>query len=307
MRIDPEVFLGHVNLITGSGRGSGKTTLAQEVAFAVHSAGQSVALLSVGVEGLPNGSRRARASKKDARASDFGHDNDGRSDNELCLREGDVFVTSEVLLSLSPCSPEILDVVPGSSALGRLFIARAGREGRAVLVGPEANEYLAWIVRRIKEEAWVATVVIDGALDRLTQVASIPDVRLFYTIRIDRSNYLRVAHAMRAFAHLTKLPQHLGGSAGTCALDGPLTSHSLESVPSGTQTLVVRDFSKIFLDETELAHAQHSYRIEVMKKLNFCGFVLYLKGVRKDQFSALLDDELRGLVISYDICDGILA
>lgn len=300
MRVASELFIDRVNLITGQGSGSGKTTFAKEAARSIHARGQSVAMLAVGVEGLSTQDTMGEGSSVRIKETQKGNP-------IVNLRSGDVFVSSENLLGLATCSPAIVDVVAGSTALGRLFIARAMRDGRAVLVGPHANEYLGWIVRRIREEAWARTVIVDGALDRLTQVASIPEAQLFYTLRVDKSNYVKAARWMRHFFRLVSLPHVSDDCDGACRymIKGPLTSYALEAVPTNTKMIVVQDFSKVFLSEDQLVMALRKYKLEVVEKIPFRGFAVFLKGVTKDEFSTLLGEELCSLVLSFDVCSGV--
>ena len=305
MRVTSELFLDRVNLITGQGSGSGKTTFAKEAARTIHTRGQPVAMLAVGVEGLYTQGNSTHGNIGEGPSVQRMEAQKGNS--IVNLHSGDVFVSSENLLALATCSPAIVDVVPGSTALGRLFIARAMRDGRAALVGPHANEYLGWIVRRIRDEAWARTVIVDGALDRLTQVASIPEAQLFYTLRVDKSNYVKAARWMRHFFRLVSLPQVSDDCdcAGRYTIRGPLTSHALEAVPTDTKTIVVQDFSKVFLSEDQLVLALRNYKLEVVEKILFRGFAVFLKSVTKDDFSTLLGEELRSLVLSFDVCSGV--
>ena len=324
MLLEPTLFLDGVNLVTGPGSGSGKTTFARAVILAIHRAGYTVAAVSVGVEGMVGPRRGCMAGRGRgacwgaADASTGAAAKDSASGPPVVARgrvsavAGDVFVTPEAYLASDLCEPEILDLVPGASAVGRLAIARARRDGDIVLAGPEDNEHLAWIVRRILEERWAKTIIVDGSLNRITQAAALPDARLFYAVRAERSNYTVMSRAMKYFLHLSNLPRHSNAGAGQPERDdeksyrvsGPLTQYVIDTIPPGTETIIVRDFSKVFLDESEFLRAERKYRIEVAEKLRFGGFAVSLKGVRKGEFAEIMGADVSGHVVSFDVCAG---
>lgn len=320
MLLEPTLFLDGINLVTGPGSGCGKTTFAKAMILAIHRAGHSVATVSVGMEGM-TGLRRGCAADR-ACGSCGGTADAGLKDSvgglpiaargRISAVAGDVFVTPEAYLASDLCEPEILDLVPGASAVGRLAIARARRDGDIVLAGPEDNEHLAWIVRRILEEGWAKTIIVDGSINRITQAAALPNACLFYAVRAERSNYAGMSRAMKYFLHLSDIPRHSDTGAGQpkrddekiCRVPGPLTQYFMDTMPPGVETIVVRDFSKVFLDESEFLRAERKYRIEVAEKLRFGGFAVSLKGVRKDEFAQVIGTDVNGRVISFDVCDG---
>ncbi|MCE5256994.1 MAG: hypothetical protein LLF89_09140, partial [Spirochaetaceae bacterium] len=224
MLLEPTLFLHGVNLVTGPGSGSGKTTFAKAAALSVHCAGHTLALVSVGLEGI-EGLRQGRQNAAGRTSGPPREALKTEGQSKMSADAGDVFVTAEAYLGSSHCMPEVLDLVPGSSAVGRLVIARARRSGNIALAGPECNEHLAWIVRRIKEEGWADTIMIDGALNRITQAAFLPGARLFYAVRADRSNYIAMTRKMRYLLHLAELPQYTEGEVFHVA--GPLTQYVL--------------------------------------------------------------------------------
>ena len=111
---------------------------------------------------------------------------------------GDVFVTAERFLRQSGTCPEILDVAPGAGVLGRLCIARASRDGVVALVGPEGNKAVAWILESLVEGGLADTVLVDGAINRITQAASRSSARFVYVLRVDRAGLHRAVEIGRA-------------------------------------------------------------------------------------------------------------
>lgn len=163
-----------------------------------------LALIAVGYEGEAGG-RLSEASRPSVR-----------------VEPGNVFVTTERYGA--PCSPELLDLVPGSTALGRLCVQRATRRAKVILVGPEGNSLLSWATRRVVEEGWADTVIVDGAADRLTPVASVPGARFVYAMRVDRAGLAAAVKAARRMAALAALEPVCGARppSGGWRTDGGL-------------------------------------------------------------------------------------
>jgi hypothetical protein len=281
------VFLNAVNLITGTGRGCGKTAFADAAALSLHNARERCARIAVGIEGT--------SELKFSKSAD--------------LRSGDIFLTSAAMIDAATCGPEIFDVVPGGSALGRLIIAKATRTGRAILVGPERNERLSWVIQRIITGGWTTTIIVDGALNRITQVAAIPSARLFYAAKASRSDFARVAERLRFFQTLTQLPllvelerAHPGK---VVRINGPLSVSTLENLPSGCDAVVVADFSKIFLDEKDFFSLARKIAIGLEKRIEFAGFAISLKNISKSDFQEALGEETREKVAMWnsDVCE----
>ena len=285
---DAKKFLDGVNLITGPGRACGKTAFAQAAALSLRKSGKSFALISVGVEG-----------------SGAGREGPG-TDLIVSLARGEVFITASGFLGAATCLPEILDVLPGESALGQLVIARASRFGKAILAGPERNEYLRWAVERIVGEGWATTVIVDGALNRITQAASLRSARLFYALRVDASNQrsmagkLRYLHRLISLASFGDIEKDLRPGQSVSRIKGPLTASMLGGMASDVKVIVVEDFSKIFLDERELTDLMKKRALAVASPVEFGGISIALRSVRREDFEMILGEKLNSLVISWD-------
>ena len=120
-----EDFLGRVTFVTGPEKHCGKTTFLNRALSLARAAGERPAFLSIGYDG------EARDSLSAARKP------------SVPVSPGDVVVSAERFLRDSRILPEILEALSGSSAFGRICVARARRPGRLVLVGPEGNEGVA--------------------------------------------------------------------------------------------------------------------------------------------------------------------
>jgi hypothetical protein len=193
MQYDGAAFLGRVSFISGPGKNSGKTTFMNRAACLARRAAAEAglpppALLTVGYDG------ETRDYLSGARKP------------SVPVEAGDLFVSAERFLREGGSSPEILDAAPGRSALGRLCVARAHRAGAVALVGPESNAQLDWLLGRIVDEGLSSCALVDGAVNRITQLAGRPDATLIYSLRIDRAGLESALAKIRRLALLMDLP-----------------------------------------------------------------------------------------------------
>jgi hypothetical protein len=170
-------------------------------------------------------------------------------------------------------------------------VARAGREGRAVLVGPEGNEQAALAIAMMRE-AGARSVLVDGAMNRITQVSAFPGARFYFVLRVDPASVGRQLRAMRRLAALASLPveAEAGLPAPVARIEGPLTSAVLARVPAGARSVVVEDFTKVFLDWPELSSLMRSRELAARVGSSFGGFVVWLRDMARSDFSRALGD-----------------
>ncbi|MGB4573252.1 MAG: ATP-binding protein [Rectinemataceae bacterium] len=282
---DPEFFAGRVNLVGGPGAACGKTTFAKAALASLREAGRGCALISAGLEGG---------------ISPLRPQSGGAGRGRVSLRKGEIFVTAAAFLRSATCMPEILEAVPGSSALGKLAVARACRDGEAALVGPERNEWLSWVIRRIIEEGWTDTVIVDGSMNRITQAASLPRARVFWAVRAGRGDYLKIAAKMRHMLRLVNLPEMRETGPDMARIEGPFTGSGAAAIPSGVKGVIVEDFTKIFLDGRELAAFLGTRTLSVAHCVEFGGFSVALHDMGRPEFEKALGEECAGAVVSWD-------
>ena len=310
MRLEASALSGKVVFIAGDGRGSGKTALLAHALGLLRSAGERPAYLGVGLDGE---SERAAAV-----AGPFAH---GRGSLVPCL-PGELFLSSERYLRLSGCESEIVALLPGSGALGRLAIARARRPGLAVLVGPDSNELAALAIGLMRGELGARTVLVDGAINRITQVASFPGSVFFVATCVSPGDLAAKAKAMRRLALLADLPElgararedpdgaavEAGLGTGAAWIEGALTASTLDRVGAEKRTIVVEDFTKVFLDEPALSCLLRDRSLAVERRIGFGGFVARLRDLSWEAFCAALRDErVEALVLRNPYEEGVLA
>ena len=303
-------FAGRVSFITGPEKGSGKTTFLRYVLGLLRAEGLRPAVMTLGLEGdrgRSDPAASAGSGPPSRSAAPGARSGPGRS--QFACLPGEIFLSSERLLRSSTCLPEILDLLPGSSALGRIVIARARRSGRVVLVGPEHNEHLAWAIERIRGEGWADTILVDGALNRITLAAAVPGARFHFVLRVARGELDRALGTLRRLHRLLGLPLLDGGPPAPPAappaahtatpgvvpyeLDGPLTAETLARIPTEARTIVVEDFTKVFLDAASLSALLRNRFLVLRRGVEFGGFVVILRDLVREEFlDALADSDL---------------
>jgi energy-coupling factor transporter ATP-binding protein EcfA2 len=299
VRLEASDFVGRVTFITGPSKHCGKTTLLNACLALLRAAGERPAFLGVGFDG------EGRDSLSGVRKP------------RIAIEPGEVFVTAERYLSSSGCLPEILDVLPGSTALGRLAVARARRSGAVTLVGPERNEYAAGAISMILGEGWAGTVLVDGAINRITQVSSFEGARFLFSLRVSPQDVEAQVRRIRLLYALHSLPV-LRRAEGEGARDqaeafpeplfclhGPLTEETAKRIPPEAATVVVEDFTKVFLDGPGLSAFTRQRGLALRSKADFGGFVVVLRDLTRGKFSAALKDRDIEEMVSYNPYEGL--
>jgi hypothetical protein len=223
-----------------------------------------VAVFSVGVDGASKARDGARAP-------------------EVLVEEGDVVLTTDLFARSSSARLEVLETLPGRSVLGRLLLGRAVRRGGATLVGAENLAVLSSAVVLAREEGWAASSLVDGAADRVTQLAALGDVGFVYTVRIDRGNLARVAGRLGALVALSELPVVPEPPEGTLRLEGPLTDEVRQGLPEGLVALSLGDLTKVFLAPPDLLRFLSRVTCSVRRGTRLLGVVPALRDVGEEE------------------------
>jgi hypothetical protein len=255
---------GAVTAVTGFEKGSGKTTFLNYALPCARAFGP-VAVFTIGVDG----SLKAKET--------------GVAVPEIRVEPGDIVLTTEAFARASGARFEVLDALPGRTALGKLMVGRTVRAGSITLVGPEHFSLMAEVIDRVRSEGWARSILVDGAVNRITQVSALGDVQFAYTVRADRSNLARVSARIRAIAELSALPMEVPGPASH-RIEGPITTERLKMLPEGLTEISVDDFTKFFLEPSELFRALARYRFSVRKAFKLLCCSITLRDVTREDF-----------------------
>jgi len=261
---------GVVTAVTGLGKGSGKTTFLDLALARLRPAGP-VAAFSIGLDGAqkPQGGL-------------------------VRVRPGDLVLSAESLVRASDARVEVLESLPGRAGLGRLLLGRVLRGGSVTLAGCEHLSLMGELIARVRAEGWARTVLVDGAFNRLTQVAGLGELGYVLTARVEPSNLGQTVARLRAMALLDRLP---GPVRGALAWEGPLTISALRTLPEGLDALSLEDFTKVFLEPRELVTLLGRMKLGLRRRLPLRALVVGLRGLERKPFLEALGVEAAPYVL----------
>ncbi|MBN1489491.1 MAG: hypothetical protein JXA69_06185 [Phycisphaerae bacterium] len=273
MQLTPGIFVGTTTFIVGSDKHAGKTTLLNYLIRPLRHEAPLV-YLSVGLDG----------EGRDALS--------GVPKPHVVAEAGDWLVTAEQALRRSDVSAEIREVFPFETVLGAPVLAHVVRGGPIELIGPGSNAALARILMHIVADAGIETVLVDGAINRITQVAASTQAACVYVLRVDRAGLPRAIDAMRRLAYLQAVPVAMDDASddATRVLDGALTTEKAGELDAGCRTLIVEDFSHVFLTYAELRNLQRRAELRFRRRVAMRAFVVNLYDVSRDEFLDRLTD-----------------
>ncbi|MGV8946456.1 MAG: hypothetical protein ACOH1N_08510 [Lutibacter sp.] len=205
---------------------------------------------------------------------------------------GDFVVTSDLMINKSDALFEIMHVFPYKTVLGRLIFAKTLRSGNIELVGSEDNKQLGDIVDYLRNEEKIKTIIIDGAASRTTQVASVKNSYFYYIINVDQKSVNADINQLKVIALISKFKcfEHTDeiNSKSIFEIKGALTTSKLALIPEDCDLLLVNDFTKNFLDFSQLVEL--SKRLEINYKIPYqlVSFVVILKDIVKEEFEKIL-------------------
>ncbi|GLH72854.1 hypothetical protein GETHLI_13560 [Geothrix limicola] len=264
--------------ITGFEKGSGKTTFLTHALPLVRKAGP-VAVFSIGVDGA--------LKARDA----------GAPSPEIRVERGDLVLTTEAFARGSSASFEVLEALPGRSALGRLFLGRALRGGSVTLVGSEHLSVLADLIAQVRREGWAHSVLVDGAVNRVTQVAALGDLAFVFTARLDRANLARAAARIRHLNLLASLPVEPQPQEGALRIEGPLGPAQLSALPQDTRIVSIEDFTKVFLEPADLSRALQRLDIRVRRAFRLLCVAVTLRDVSRPECLQAVGEAASGALL----------
>lgn len=293
MSLNAALFAGRVNFIAGFAAASGKTMLAKAILALLREKGLKCALISAGYEGGGREPAGAPALKMPSLEMPT-----------FEVKKGEVFSTAANALSFLDCMPELIAGPVGSSALGPIVLARAERSGSAILAGPARSEALATLVEAARHLRGIDAVIIDGTLDRLTQISVLPDPQLYCAVRADRADCQQIAKRMATFYQLVHLPKWDASRARegeALIFEGALSSATLEKHKSARDIpILIKDITRVFLRPDEIASLSARGRLFIQQEISFRGFVVTLRDIEPEEFMFYLPHDVADSILSWN-------
>jgi hypothetical protein len=249
---------GRLTVFAGFGKGSGKTAFFSSALHEARKAGP-VGIFTIGLEGA------------------------GTKRQAIHARSGDLLITTAPLARAADASLEILDALPGRSAIGQLCLCRALRGGAAALAGPEHFSQLASAIGFASKNCLLVSSLVDGAAGRITHAGALPGAQFLYCAMADSANYRRVAENIKMVASLADLPLDCESqNENSLQIEGPLTASIAEAIPDGIKRISIETFSDCFLDAQAFLRALQRFEITVRRQVPLLGFVVGLKNIRRE-------------------------
>ncbi|MBB6478517.1 hypothetical protein [Spirochaeta isovalerica] len=260
-----------VIFISGSSKNAGKTTFLNYLLPRLRS-GEDLAYLTIGIDG----------EKKDRV---FGNEKPS-----IEAVKGDYLVTSEDMMNNSQALFKICHVFPWFTALGRLMLLKTERSGLIELVGPESNSQLEDIIGYLKDTAGIKTVLVDGAVNRITQLSAGRESAYFYVMKMTPENRTSSLNTIRTLNLLDKIPCYDNPGNNDIEFNGALTSSVLDSIAEDADTLVLEDFTKVFLTWRELRELTERISLKFRHIFKLEGLILNLSNLEQAGVETLLRD-----------------
>lgn len=215
----------------------------------------------------------------------------------IYAKQGDVVVSTTDLLSANLGDLEFLHVFDFSTCLGRLVAARIERDCYIELAGPDSNRQLNEILNYLNSECEIDEIYIDGAVNRVTQVASVTKAWFYHVSSIDKLNLASSVSEIKKLKLLFDLADQTPPEDCYC-IEGAFTVNKLKQLPVNAKKLLLTDFSKVFLSYTELSiMLQDGYEIYFKNSYKLKAFVINLFDVSEEGFLENIKDIGRDLII----------
>lgn len=279
-----ESLIDKTTYIVGSDKNAGKTTFLNYALNKLRP-NTSVLFLSVGVDG-------------ETKDLVF-----GTPKPQVMTNVGDFVITTDSAISKSSALFEIIQVFPYKTVLGKIVLARTVRSGHIELIGPENNDQLKNVIAFAKNECNVKTILVDGAVNRITQVSTSEQAGFIYVFKVSHNNIhssLRKLKMLSIVMDFTIATTSVLCNSETVIIDGALTKSKLSQIPIDCKNVVMKDFTKVFVSDKELVKLLDKYDLffENCYHLNFV--VVNLYDIAGDEFEKMLKSKDIDLKIIYN-------
>lgn len=276
-----DVYSGRNIAVSGYDKASGKTSF---LSYASHIARKSgpVGLFTIGIDGQA----KQRVNQGSCGSTDA-----------LFCEVGDLVLTSASFLKSGTAQLEVLEVFATSGTFGKPLLARVKREGSITLSGGENPRLIAQAAALARNEFGIKTLFIDGAVNRITQLASFTDFDFVFTVRADVVNLKSACERIRFLYFVSKL-ESCSNLSDFYYLNDALTESVFDSIVKSEKSIVIDDFTKLFIDTQKILRLKEKVGLFVKNQFRIFRFVVVLKDLSKKAFLQELQlSEIESLIL----------
>ncbi|HOX22622.1 MAG TPA: hypothetical protein PLL10_04095 [Elusimicrobiales bacterium] len=285
MDVKTELF-GKLTFITGSAKNAGKTTFLN-YSLSLLRGGGPVAYMTVGVDGEKHCALTAIPKPR------------------IEAFPEDVLVTTDTLAAVSDAGFQALDVFPWRTVLGRTALFKVKRRGFVELAGPETNEQAGRVLDSIAGHGFAQTVLVDGALNRQTQVALHGGSGFVHVARIEPQNLISECEQLKLLVELSRVPQAGAKAAGALFFTGALTQTRAAAIPKNARRIVLEDYTKVFLSSRQWRQFSSGRKICFQSLCRLRFIVPVLKDVSARNFARAAGPAVMKRVLFNPYCEGL--
>ena len=266
-------ILNKTTFITGNGKNAGKTTFLNYLLPGLRTKVDKLTYLTIGIDG-------------EQEDMIFGTPKPG-----IYAVKDDYIVTCDSVLKSSDAKFEVLEVFPFTSKLGKIVLLKTVRPGPVELIGPENNSQLNYVLNYLKMEKGIRTVLIDGAVNRVTQITSAPESGFIYVLKISAKNLLKSLNQIKTLSlikdfSVVSQKEIKCGEFFECS--GALTGIKVSKIPEDSKKILINDFTKIFLTWNELSDLLKRKKIFYKEKFYLNCISVNLYDISRDEFGKVL-------------------
>lgn len=272
-KFSPKALRNKTTFITGFAKNAGKTTFLN-YALNVLRKETPCALLSIGLDG----------ENTDAVF------NNPKPQIKVC--EGDVFVTACGLVRGT--SFEILKVFPFNTVLGKITLYKAKRQEYVELSGPQSNTNLSEIINYINSQPNLPkTILIDGAINRLTQISAGINAQFVYVVCVNNNNFNDSVNKIKLLFEFQNPKHYKTPENNALIINGAFTQTKFDSLGKECQNIVIDDLTKVFLtfNQWQLLNKNHNVYFKNRLPLKFA--VIITKAVNYNELTAGFDNSVK--------------
>ena len=266
-------IINKIVFITGSGKNAGKTTFLNYLLPHLRNKDGSLSYLTIGIDG-------------EQQDMIF-----GTPKPDINTEADDYIVTCDSAIIASDAVFEIVEVFPFSNKLGKLLLVKTLRAGSVELIGPENNTQLNYILNYLRTEKKINTILVDGAVNRITQITSAQNSEFIYVMKISNKDVMTSINQIKTLSlvkNFSIISSEENSSEEVFECTGALTSIKVSKIPENKTKILINDFTKIFLSWNELSDLLKSKTIYYKEKYVLLFITVNLLDISKNEFANIL-------------------